>query len=54
MSLEIEHDCPQCGGTETFWRTASTTLHLGLKTKWQCSECDYALVRINGDIDSAA
>lgn len=54
MSLEIEHHCPQCGGRETFWRSASTNLHLGLKTKWRCSECDYGLVRIDGDINSAA
>ncbi|WP_458205524.1 DUF7838 family putative zinc beta-ribbon protein [Haladaptatus sp. NG-SE-30] len=54
MSLEMEHDCPECGDKETFWRSASTTLHLGEKTKWRCAECDYGLVRIDGDIDSAA
>ncbi|WP_458187556.1 DUF7838 family putative zinc beta-ribbon protein [Haladaptatus sp. NG-WS-4] len=54
MSLEIQHDCPQCESEETFWRCASTTLHLGEKTKWRCSECDFGLVRIDGDIDSAA
>jgi len=54
MSLEIQHECPECGSEQTFWRSASTNLHLGEKTKWHCSECDYALVRIDGDIDSAS
>ncbi len=54
MSLEIEHECPQCGGTETFYRSASTTLHLGEKTKWRCTECGYGFVTIDGDIDSTA
>jgi ssDNA-binding Zn-finger/Zn-ribbon topoisomerase 1 len=53
MSMEIEHDCPDCGGAQDFWRTASTELHLGEKTKWVCEECDYELVLING-IDSSA
>ena len=51
MSLEMEHDCPECSN-DTFWRTASTTLHLGEKTKWACEECDYRFVQI-GDIDTA-
>ena len=51
MSLEMEHDCPECSN-DTFWRTASTTLHLGEKTKWVCTDCDYGLVRIDG-IDSS-
>ena len=51
MSLELDHDCPTCSN-DTFWRTASTTLHLGEKTKWVCTECDYGLVRIDG-IDSS-
>lgn len=54
MSLEMQHDCPRCGGERTFYRSASTNLHIGLKTKWYCSECDYGLVRIDGDIDSAS
>lgn len=52
MSLEIEHECPNCGGSRNFWRTAATTLHLGQKTKWRCSECEYGFIRING-IDSS-
>ncbi len=54
MSLEIQHECPECEGEQTFWRSASTNLHLGEKTKWRCSECEFGFVRINGDIDSAA
>lgn len=53
MGLEIEHDCPTCGTERTFWRTASTNLHLGEKTKWRCSECSFGFVRIDG-IDSTA
>jgi transposase-like protein len=52
MSLEMDHDCPECSN-DRFWRTASTTLHLGEKTKWVCTDCDYRLIRING-IDSSA
>ena len=47
MSLEIEHECPSCDNT-TFYRSASTQLHLGEKTKWYCTECDYSFVIING------
>jgi rubredoxin len=53
MSLETRHYCPECGEERTFWRTASTLVHLGEKTKWQCGECDYGFVRI-GDIESDA
>jgi rubredoxin len=53
MSLEMEHDCPSCGGSTQFWRTASTEVHLGTKTKWRCSECDFGFIQING-IDSTA
>jgi rubredoxin len=53
MSLETQHYCPECGEERTFWRTASTLVHLGEKTKWQCGECDYGFVRI-GDIESDA
>ena len=52
MARELDHDCPDCGEEQTFYRTASTTLHLGTKTKWRCPECEYGLVRV-GDIDSA-
>ena len=54
MAQELDHDCPQCGTERTFYRTASTTLHLGEKTKWRCTECGYGFVKIDGDIDSAA
>ncbi|MCL9816305.1 hypothetical protein [Natronocalculus amylovorans] len=52
MSLEIEHACPKCEGDQTFYRAASTMLHLGEKTKWRCTECDYGFIKING-IDSS-
>ncbi len=47
MALEMEHACPDCGETRTFYRVASMTLHLGEKTKWCCPECDYKFVRID-------
>ncbi|WP_232702501.1 hypothetical protein [Halobacterium wangiae] len=53
MTRELEHDCPQCGTEQTFYRAAATNLHLGLKTKWYCPECSYGFVRIDGDIDSS-
>lgn len=53
MSQELQHECPQCGTERTFYLAASTTLHLGTKTKWGCPECDYRFVQIDGDIDSA-
>lgn len=53
MSLEMEHDCPSCEQPQVFWRTASTNVHLGEKSKWVCTECDYGLVLIDG-IDSSA
>ena len=53
MTLELEHDCPVCEGERTFYRTASTNLHLGLKVKWRCPDCDYGFIQIDG-IDSSA
>ncbi|MFB6201070.1 MAG: hypothetical protein ABEI98_03575 [Halorhabdus sp.] len=53
MSAEIEHECPECGGTQTFWLSASTRLHLGEKKKWCCADCGHELIRIDGAIDSA-
>ena len=51
----MQHDCPRCGGPEMFWRSASMELHLGEKSKWRCSECDYGLILIDdgADIDSS-
>lgn len=54
MATELEHDCPECEAEQTFYRAAATNLHLGLKTKWYCSECDYGFVRVDGDINSSA
>lgn len=54
MSQELRHHCPNCEEEKTFYRAASTHLHLGLKTKWSCPDCDYRFVLIDGDIDSSA
>ncbi|AHG00035.1 hypothetical protein HALLA_15750 [Halostagnicola larsenii XH-48] len=52
MAQELEHECPECG-VKTFYRAASTSLHLGEKIKWHCPDCDYGFVQI-GEIDSSA
>ena len=54
MSLERDHDCPECGASRTFYRAASTQVHLGEKIKWRCPECSYGFVTIGDDIDSTA
>lgn len=54
MSLELERTCPVCGEERTFYRAASTTLHLGKKVKWCCPECDYRFVRIDDEVDTGA
>jgi predicted RNA-binding Zn-ribbon protein involved in translation (DUF1610 family) len=53
MTMELDHGCPACGEERTFWRVASTQLHLGEKTKWRCPDCEFGFVRIDG-IDSTA
>lgn len=53
MALELEHYCPACGEDRLFYRSASMCLHLGEKTKWDCPECDFGFVRVDGDIDTA-
>lgn len=52
MATELAHECPTCGEERAFYRAASTTLHLGEKRKWTCTECGYGFVQING-IDSS-
>ncbi|RKD94913.1 DUF7838 family putative zinc beta-ribbon protein [Halopiger aswanensis] len=54
MTMELDHDCPNCGEEKTFYRAASTTLHLGEKIKWHCPDCDYGFVKIDGAVDSSA
>ncbi|ERH08947.1 MAG: hypothetical protein J07HX64_00699 [halophilic archaeon J07HX64] len=55
MSLECELTCPQCGGG-TFYRAASTEIHLGEKVKWQCADadCNYTLVTIGEEVDTTS
>lgn len=54
METERNHECPDCGEERTFYRSAATNLHLGVKTKWTCPECGYSFIRIDGDISTAA
>lgn len=53
MSLESSFHCPECGEQRSFWKTASMTVHIGTKTKWECTDCGYRLVRIGSDVDSS-
>ncbi|WP_435333450.1 hypothetical protein [Haloarchaeobius sp. TZWWS8] len=53
MTLEIEHYCPTCEEEETFYKAASTNVHLGKKMKWHCTECDYGFVKIDGAVDTS-
>lgn len=48
MTQELDRYCPNCGEDRTFYLAASTTLHLGEKTKWHCPDCDYGIIRIDG------
>jgi len=52
MSEAIERRCPDCEADREFYLAASTNLHLGLKTKWHCPECDYGFVRIGEVLDT--
>ena len=54
MSIEMEQECPECGDAQTFWKTGSTEMHLGTKRKFECSECGYGFVRIDGTVDTSA
>ena len=46
--MERNEECPKCGGEQKFWLTASMEVHLGEKTKWRCSECNFGFIEING------
>lgn len=52
MSPSPDDECPECGADE-FYKAASTRLHLGMKKKWHCTDCEYGFVTING-IDTSA
>jgi hypothetical protein len=56
MALEVERECTACGESHTFYRIASTELHLGEKTKWAggADACDHRFVKIDGAVDTGA
>lgn len=51
MALELDRDCPECGG-DSFWKTASTLVTIGKKVKYDCNECDFGFVTIDGTVDT--
>lgn len=53
LERELAKSCPECSET-TFYRAASTELHLGEKVKWCCTadDCGYSFVQI-GDVTTA-
>ncbi|MFB6160437.1 MAG: hypothetical protein ABEJ61_04575 [Haloferacaceae archaeon] len=54
MALELERRCPECETVRPFYRSASTLLALGEKTKWRCPECGYGFARVGEDIETTA
>jgi transposase-like protein len=54
MSMQTTQECPYCEAEQTFYLIASTELHLGRKTKWLCDECERNIVKIDGEVDTAA
>jgi predicted RNA-binding Zn-ribbon protein involved in translation (DUF1610 family) len=54
MAMEIQQHCPSCGEEKTFWRVASTKVHLGEKVKYHCEDCDYGFIEINGAVNTSA
>lgn len=51
--MERDHYCPDCDEERTFYRAASTTLHLGTKIKWHCPDCAYGFVEIGEAVDTS-
>jgi rubredoxin len=54
MTAELDRYCPVCDADQSFYRVASTEVHIGTKVKWHCPKCDYKFVRIDGDVDTGA
>jgi len=54
MALEVDRECAACGESHSFYRIASTMLHLGEKTKWAgaIDECDHRFLKIDGAVDT--
>jgi len=53
MSKTLTKHCPTCGEERSFYRAASTEVHLGTKVKWHCPDCNYGFVRIDGSVDTS-
>jgi transposase-like protein len=53
MTKTLDAHCPVCGDEQSFYRAASTEVHLGTKVKWHCPDCEYGFVRIDGSVDTS-
>ena len=53
MNQELTRRCPECEEDRAFTLVARTNLHLGVKTKWSCPECDYGFVKIDETVDTS-
>lgn len=54
MNQNLTRRCPDCETDRTFTIVARTNLHLGVKTKWSCPECNYGFVTIDETVDTSA
>jgi transposase-like protein len=54
MTTTLTAHCPTCEEELSFYRAASTEVHLGAKIKWRCPDCEYGFVRIGGRVDTSA
>ncbi|QZA89271.1 phage terminase large subunit family protein [Salinarchaeum sp. IM2453] len=54
MSLETPKYCPECDEEQDFWLNARTSIELGEKSKWECTECGHQVVEIEDQISSVS
>lgn len=54
MAPEATFHCPECEQQRSFELSARTHLSLGEKSKWQCTDCDHVIIRIDDTITTTA
>ena len=50
MAPSGELFCPECEAETSHRLVARTKLHLGVKRKWRCENCEHRVVTINNSI----